>query len=55
MGSIELSSIEKWFDEAQFIKGIDLKIKAGEFIIFVGPRLWQINITKDDRWFRRNL
>ena len=37
MGSIELSSIEKWFGEAQVIKGIDLNIKAGEFIIFVGP------------------
>lgn len=37
MGSIELSGIEKWFGEAQVIKGIDLNIKAGEFIIFVGP------------------
>ena len=37
MGSIELSGIEKWFGDAQVIKGIDLKIKAGEFIIFVGP------------------
>ena len=37
MGSIELSGIEKWFGEAQVIKGIELNIKAGEFIIFVGP------------------
>ena len=37
MGSIELSNIEKWFGEAQVIKGIDLNIKAGEFIIFIGP------------------
>ena len=37
MGSIELSAIEKWYNEAQVIKGIDLKILAGEFIIFVGP------------------
>ena len=37
MGSIELSGIEKWFGETQVIKGIDLNIKAGEFIIFVGP------------------
>ena len=37
MGSIDLSGIEKWFGEAQVIKGIDLNIKAGEFIIFVGP------------------
>ena len=37
MGSIELSTIEKWYNEAQVIKGIDLQIQAGEFIIFVGP------------------
>ena len=37
MGSIELSAIEKWYNEAQVIKGIDLQIQAGEFIIFVGP------------------
>ena len=37
MGSIELSGIEKWFGEAQVIKGIELNIKAGEFVIFVGP------------------
>ena len=37
MGSIEMSGIEKWFGEAQVIKGIELNIKAGEFIIFVGP------------------
>ena len=37
MGSIKLSAIEKWYNEAQVIKGIDLQIHAGEFIIFVGP------------------
>ena len=37
MGSIELKGKEKWFGETQVIKGIDLNIKAGEFIIFVGP------------------
>ena len=37
MGSIELSAIEKWYNEAQVIKGINLQIQAGEFIIFVGP------------------
>ncbi|SIS90009.1 ABC transporter ATP-binding protein [Paracoccus saliphilus] len=37
MGSINLSSIEKWFGEAQVIKGIDLEIADGEFIVFVGP------------------
>ena len=37
MGSIKLNSVEKWFDELQVIKGIDLEIMDGEFIILVGP------------------
>ena len=37
MGAIELKQVEKWFGEAQVIKGIDLAIEEGEFIIFVGP------------------
>ena len=37
MGEIELNSIEKWFENNQVLKGIDLKINQGEFIVFVGP------------------
>jgi len=37
MGAIELKQVEKWFGEVQVIKGIDLAIDEGEFIIFVGP------------------
>ncbi len=37
MGSIALNSVEKWFGKVQVIKGIDLDIAEGEFIIFVGP------------------
>ncbi len=37
MGAIELKAVEKWFDELQVIKGVDLKINDGEFVIFVGP------------------
>ena len=37
MGSIELQSVEKWFGDLQVIKGVDLSIEEGEFIIFVGP------------------
>ena len=37
MGEIELNSIEKWFGNNQVLKGIDLKINQGEFIVFVGP------------------
>ena len=37
MGAIELKAVEKWYGDLQVIKGIDLDIKDGEFIIFVGP------------------
>ncbi|MCF4098317.1 ABC transporter ATP-binding protein [Maritalea mediterranea] len=37
MGAIELKSVEKWYGAAQVIKGIDLAINEGEFIVFVGP------------------
>ncbi len=37
MGQIELKAVEKWFGEIQVIKGVDLSIGAGEFVIFVGP------------------
>ena len=37
MGGISLQAVEKWYGEAQVIKGIDLEINPGEFVIFVGP------------------
>ena len=37
MASIELRAVEKWYGEVQVIKGVDLAIEEGEFIIFVGP------------------
>lgn len=37
MGKIELQNVEKWYGDVQVIKGIDLTIQDGEFIIFVGP------------------
>ena len=37
MGSIQLQAVEKWFGNVQVIKGIDLEIADGEFVIFVGP------------------
>ena len=37
MASIQLQSIEKWFDDVQVIKGVDLDIAEGEFIVLVGP------------------
>ncbi|MFK7894000.1 MAG: ABC transporter ATP-binding protein [Granulosicoccus sp.] len=37
MGAITLKSAEKWFDDTQVIKGVDLEIREGELIVFVGP------------------
>ena len=37
MGEIKLQAVEKWFGEVQVIKGVDLEIADGEFVIFVGP------------------
>lgn len=37
MGAITLKAVEKWFDKIQVIKGIDLEIHDGEFVVFVGP------------------
>ncbi|MGR3756983.1 MAG: ATP-binding cassette domain-containing protein, partial [Tranquillimonas sp.] len=37
MASIELSGVEKWYGNAQVIKGVDLTVDEGEFVIFVGP------------------
>ena len=37
MASIQLSAVEKWFGDLQVIKGIDLAVEEGEFVVFVGP------------------
>ena len=37
MASIHLNAVEKWFGDFQVIKGIDLTIEDGEFVVFVGP------------------
>ena len=37
MGAIKLQAVEKWFGDLQVIKGVDLDIADGEFVIFVGP------------------
>ncbi|RAH99876.1 ABC transporter ATP-binding protein [Acuticoccus sediminis] len=37
MGAITLNAVEKWFGSVQVIKGVDLEIADGEFVIFVGP------------------
>ena len=37
MGAIHLKAVEKWYGDAQVIKGVDLVIDDGEFTVFVGP------------------
>ena len=37
MGSLQLKSIRKAFGSNEVLKGIDLEVKDGEFVIFVGP------------------
>ncbi|MEM7268849.1 MAG: sn-glycerol-3-phosphate ABC transporter ATP-binding protein UgpC [Pseudomonadota bacterium] len=36
-GAIKLEAVEKWFGDVQVIKGVDLEIAPGEFVVFVGP------------------
>jgi multiple sugar transport system ATP-binding protein len=37
LGSLTLQNIRKSFDKTEVLKGIDLEVKHGEFVIFVGP------------------
>lgn len=37
MATIELRNVKKSFGEVEVIKGVDLKINHGEFVVFVGP------------------
>ncbi len=37
MGSLTLQNIRKSFGKVEILKGIDLEVKHGEFVIFVGP------------------
>jgi multiple sugar transport system ATP-binding protein len=37
LGSLELKSIRKAFGTHEVLKGIDLEVRDGEFVIFVGP------------------
>ena len=37
MGSLQLKSIRKSFGDHEVLKGIDLEVADGEFVIFVGP------------------
>ncbi len=51
MAYLQLQGIEKFFGDHRAIKGIDLDIQQGEFIVFVGPvGLRQVDLAAPDRW-----
>ena len=37
MAFLELQGVEKYFGTLRIIKGVDLTIEKGEFVVFVGP------------------
>ncbi|MFY8099313.1 MAG: ATP-binding cassette domain-containing protein, partial [Allorhizobium sp.] len=37
MADLELAGVRKSFGQVDIIKGVDLKIEHGEFVVFVGP------------------
>ena len=37
MGSLKIENIRKSFGRVEVLKGIDLEVKDGEFVVFVGP------------------
>lgn len=37
MSELILSDVRKSFGEVEVIKGVSLKVEAGEFVVFVGP------------------
>src|SRR5215470_3295216 len=37
MADVEMRQVKKAFGDVQIIRGVDLKIESGEFVVFVGP------------------
>lgn len=37
MAGVEINQLRKSFDRTEIIKGVDLNIQTGEFVVFVGP------------------
>jgi multiple sugar transport system ATP-binding protein len=37
MSFLKLTGVEKFFGSVRALKGIDLNIEPGEFVVFVGP------------------
>ncbi len=54
MADIKLSNVVKRYGDATVIHGVDLDIKKGEFVVFVGPSGCVINATTSNCWSRRD-
>ena len=39
MSTVQLKNVKKAFGKTEVLHGIDLDIKHGEFVVFVGPSL----------------
>lgn len=37
LGQLSLAKVRKSYDALEIIKGVDLDIRDGEFVVFVGP------------------
>ena len=40
---ISIKGLHKYFGKNEVLKGINLDIKAGEVVVIIGPRIWEIN------------
>jgi multiple sugar transport system ATP-binding protein len=50
MASITLKGLKKSYGATQIIKGVDITVEDGEFVVFVGLGLRQVHPSADDRW-----
>jgi ABC-type sugar transport system ATPase subunit len=37
MGTVSLQGIEKFYGNTKVVHGVDLQVRNGEFLVFVGP------------------
>ncbi len=55
MQALKIIDVHKGFGATQVLKGIDLAVEAGEFLVLVGPLgLRQVDPAEPDRWPRQH-